>query len=259
MIVEKNLPISVCIVAGNESARIRRTLESVAGWVSEIVVVLNHDVSDGTDKIAESFGARVFREPWKGFIGQKNSAAEKCTQPWLLNIDADEVVSPGLKQALHALFAGQPAHAAYQFPRCTLFYDRWIRHGDWYPDRVLRLWRRESGRWTGEEPHARLQIDGSIGRLKADLLHYSMEGIDHQLQKTIRYADDFTRDCQKHDRKVTFMELFTRPPWRFFRGYVLRLGFLDCWQGLTIAWMTGFYTFLRYFKAFEIQNREKAP
>ena len=93
---EARLPISVCLVAANEAHRIRGTLESVTGWVTEIVVVLNDDVNDGTDRIAESFGAKVFREPWKGFTGQKNSAAEKCGQPWLLNLDADEVVTPEL-------------------------------------------------------------------------------------------------------------------------------------------------------------------
>ncbi len=91
MTAATRLPLSVCIVASNEAHRISKALESVSGWTSEIIVVLNDNVSDGTDKIAESYGAKVFREPWKGFIGQKNSVAEKCGQPWLLNLDADEV------------------------------------------------------------------------------------------------------------------------------------------------------------------------
>src|ERR1700744_3420089 len=168
----ESIPVSVCIIAGNEAQRIRKVLESVQGGTSEIVILLNQEVNDGTDQIAKEFGAKVFREPWKGFIGQKNSAAEKCSQPWLLNLDADEAVTPELKKEIQSLLAsGTPPHTAYEFPRCTFFCGRWIRHGDWYPDRVQRLWRRGAARWAGEEPHARLQIDGTVGRLNADLLH----------------------------------------------------------------------------------------
>ncbi|HZT23127.1 MAG TPA: glycosyltransferase family 2 protein [Verrucomicrobiae bacterium] len=139
------LPISVCLIAGNEARRIRRALESVAGWTSEIIVVLNDDVNDGTDKIAESFGAKVFREPWKGHIAQKNSAAARAGAEWILGLDADEAVSPELREEIEKRFAApenlQP-FAAFSFPRCTFYCGRWIRHGDWYPDRQIRLWRR---------------------------------------------------------------------------------------------------------------------
>src|SRR5512147_1629823 len=131
----KPLPVSICIISGPEARRIGRALESVAGWAAEIILVLNQDVADGTDEIATQHGARVFREPWKGFAGQKNSAAEKATQPWLLNLDADEVVTPELAAEIAATI-GRPSisHAAYDFPRCTFYCGRWIRHGDWYPD-----------------------------------------------------------------------------------------------------------------------------
>jgi glycosyltransferase involved in cell wall biosynthesis len=250
--MENRPPISVCLIAGNEAHRISHTLESIAGWAAEIIVLLNVEVNDGTDRIAESFGARVFREPWKGFIGQKNSAAEKCTQPWLLNLDADEVVTPELRKEITALLAsGQPSHAAYEFPRCTLYCGRWIRHGDWYPDRVRRLWRQKSARWAGDEPHARLEVSGGIGRLHSDLLHYSADTINHQVAKTVQYADAFVRVAGQNHLPVTFLDLFLRPVWRFFRGYLLRLGFLDGWQGFAIAWMTAFYTFLRYVRVRE--------
>src|SRR5437899_2607062 len=234
------LPISICMVSGAEAQRIGRALESVAAWATEIIVVLNSEVSDGTDEIATRHGAQVFREPWKGFVGQKNSAAEKATQPWLFNLDADEMVSPALAEELSRIFdtrsrsggaeaqistaredgkeklepakelrrpegedgplsptlspsegerektglVGGPhatrnadfdsahagCYAAYEFPRCSFYCGRWIRHGDWYPDRVLRLWLRDKGRWVGDEPHARLEITGRVGRLRSDLL-----------------------------------------------------------------------------------------
>lgn len=224
----------------------------MAGWVGEIVVVLNEEVADGTDRLAAQQGAAVFREPWKGFIAQKNSVAAKASQPWILNLDADEVVSPALRGEIEALFADPhrlDASVAYEFPRCTLYHGRWIRHGDWYPDRVLRLWRKDAGEWTGVDPHAKLQVRGAVARLRGDLLHFSMETFEHQIAKTINYADDFTRHCAANGQRVRFLDMLVRPPWRFLRSYVFRLGFLDGWQGYSIAWMTAFYTFLRYAKA----------
>ena len=145
--MQKPLPLSVCMISGAEASRINRALESVAGWAGEIIVVLNEQVNDGTQEIALRYGAKVTREPWRGFIAQKNSCADKATQPWLLNLDADEVVPAELAAEIAAVVsASQPVHAAYEFPRCTYYSGRWIRHGDWYPDRVLRLWRRSTGR-----------------------------------------------------------------------------------------------------------------
>src|SRR4051812_39880995 len=127
--MEPKLPISVCIISGAEAHRIGDALKSVAGWTSEIVVLLNDDVRDGTDKVAESFGAKIYREPWRGFIKQKNSVSEKATQPWVLGIDADEVVSDELRNEIAATINGSPAYAAYEFPRRTFFMGRWILHG----------------------------------------------------------------------------------------------------------------------------------
>lgn len=251
------LPITVCIISGNEAHRITPTLQCVAGWVSEIVVVINETVNDGTDKIVESFGGKVFREPWKGNIAQNQSATDKATCDWLLSLDADEVVSPELAKEIQNLFASPDMAArfdAYDFPRCTLFYDKWIRHGEWYPDRKLRLWKRGQGKWGGVFPHGRVVVNGNTGHLSGELMHYSMESMEQMLQKTIRYANEFAETCRNERLRISFVQLLVRPPWRFLRGYVFKLGFLDGWRGLTIAWMAAFYTFLRYLKAYEEQN-----
>ncbi len=246
------------MITGAEAVRIQRTLESVAGWAGEIIVVLNEDVSDGTDRIAESYGAKVFREPWKGFVGQKNSAADKCSQPWLLNLDADEIVPPELQNEIATVVTlAQTPYAAYEFPRCTFYCGRWIRHGDWYPDRVLRLWRRTAARWVGQEPHAHLEVIGQIGRLRSDLSHFSMENMSHHVRKTNSYSDIFA--SQHAGLKVGVLELWFRPWWRFARGYFLRLGFLDGWQGYAIARMVAFETFLRYAKVPEAQTSKAEP
>ena len=245
------MPISVCLISGAEANRIGRALESVAGWTSEIVVVLNEDVRDGTEEIARALGAQVFREPWKGHIAQKNSAAAKAAQPWLLGLDADEVVSPELREEILRLFAragGAEPFAAYSFPRCTRFCGRWIRHGDWYPDRKTRLWKRGCAEWGGVDPHDKVHVRGQTGRLKGDLMHDHGEGINGLVAKIARYSDDFARDAQQTGRRATWLDLAVRPAWRFVRSYCLRMGFLDGWQGCYIAWLTAFYTATRYAK-----------
>jgi glycosyltransferase involved in cell wall biosynthesis len=256
---EKKLSISVCIIAGNEAARIRRTLESVADWTSEIIVVLNDDVNDGTDKIAESFGAKIFREPWKGFGAQKNSAADKAAQPWLLNLDADEIVSPVLRDEIHRSLAQPGGHAAFCFPRSTAFCGRWIRHGDWYPDRQTRLWQRGKARWTAAQVHETLQVDGSVGKLHGELLHHMADSIDAQIKKISAYSEAFSREAIARGRGASASDLFFRPAWRFVRGYFFRLGFLDGWQGAYIAWMTAFYTATRYAKVRAAQENKTGP
>jgi glycosyltransferase involved in cell wall biosynthesis len=239
-------PISVCIVSGAEAHRIGRTLESVASWTSEIIVVLNEEVRDGTEEIALGFGAKVFREPWKGFIGQKNSAAEKCTGQWLLNLDADEIVPPQLAAEMQQV-VGQTdgRRAAYEFPRCTFYCGRWIRHGDWYPDRVLRLYRQGAAHWAGEEPHAQLQVRGAVGRLRSDLLHFSNESIARQIAKIAPYHADFVERRLAAGKSTGLFDLAVRPPWRFLRAYFLRLGFLDGWPGFYIAALSAFSTLTR--------------
>jgi len=242
------LPISVCIIAGNEAARIRRGLESVAGWTSEIIVVLNADVNDGTDKIAAEFGARVFREPWKGFGPQKNSAADKATQGWLLNLDADEEVTPALREEIRRAVADPASPAAFCFPRLTQFCGRWIRHGDWYPDRQTRLWRRGLARWSDAQVHETAVVKGTLGRLGGELRHHLPDTIDRQIAKIATYTEAFARSAESEQRPASSFDLFIRPAWRFVRSYIFRLGFLDGWQGIYIAWMTAFYTATRYAK-----------
>jgi len=252
------LPISVCIIAGNEASRIRRALDSVAGWTSEIIVVLNDDVNDGTDKIAEEFGAKIFHEPWKGHIAQKNSSAQKASSKWILGLDADESISPALKKEIQELFARPErlqGFAAFSFPRCTFYGGRWIRHGDWYPDRQIRLWQRGQAQWGGIDPHDKLLVRGRIGKLKSDLHHLSNDSVNTRIQKIISYTDEFVRQHSQGAAGPVISGLIIRPGWRFLRAYLLRLGFLDGWQGLFIAWLNAFSTASKYAKMRERESR----
>ncbi len=256
---ENRLPISVCVVAGNEAHRIRRALDSVAGWTGELVLAIDDKVTDGTDKIGQSYGAKIISQPWRGHAVHRDFASANASQPWLLAIDADEVIPPELRDEIIRLFEQNkfnPPCAAYSFPRCTLYHGRWIRHGDWYPDRKARLWRRGRANWGSLHLHESLVVDGETGEMKNDLLHYSMESLAHEMKKTMLQVDYFAQECAARKKKVSLAEVMFRPGWRFFRSYCLRLGFLDGWQGLAIARIIAIYTFLRYLNVYEIQNEK---
>jgi glycosyltransferase involved in cell wall biosynthesis len=260
--MEERLPISVCMISGPEASRIGRSLESVTGWVAEIIVVLNTEVNDGTDAIAGRYGAKIYREAWKGHIAQKNSAASKAGQTWLFGLDADEAVSSELRNELQGLFAERTVlerFAAYSVPRLTMFCGRWIRHGDWYPDRGARLWRKGQADWGGVDPHDKLLVRGPIGRLHGQLLHHNAAGFDDQIAKIAAYSEDFLRHASSQGNKAAWWDLAVRPGWRFFRSYILRRGFLDGWQGYYIARMTAFYSLTRYAKVRNLQQRKMSP
>lgn len=245
------LPVSVCMIAGAEEARIGRSLRAVEDWVSDIHVVINQDVADATGQIALDSGAQIYREEWKGHIAQKNSAANKATQPWILALDADEVVSDSLRTEILRLFEESDrlgANSAWCFPRTTEVCGRFIRHGDWYPDRQTRLWKRGQAKWGGVNPHDKLIVDGSVGKLNGDLLHYGVLSLNQQLSKIPSYSDRFVEDRLSRGRRASLIDLWFRPFWTFFRGYFLRLGFLDGWQGLYVARMNAFTTLTRYSK-----------
>lgn len=254
------LPISVCIISGAEAGRIGRALESVKDWVIEIVVVVNDNVTDGTEEVAREKGAKVFREPWKGYLAQKSSATDKCTQPWAFNLDADEVVSDELRNELIARFSdvGQLQECAgFSCPRLSQFCGRWIRHGDWYPDRLTRIWKKEQGAWGGRDPHPYVKVNGKIEKLTGDLLHFSSESIKGRLGKIVHFSDEFVAQ-HRDDPKPGMFELGVRPVWRFVRAYILRRGFLDGWQGFYIASHTAFGTLVRYSRLREVIEKQSA-
>lgn len=241
------------MIAGAEASRIARALESVAEWVGEIVVVINADVDDGTEQIAARHGAKIFREPWKGFRDQKNSAAQKATQQWVLSLDADEVVSTELRDDIGKLFAdGRPkGFAAFDMPRLSVCCGHWLRHGDWYPDRQIRFWRKGAAQWGGGSVHEKLVVDGPLGHLRGDLLHFSMDSLDRHLERISEYSTCFAQDWIAKGRRPGAVDLVLRPFWRFLRCYFLRLGFLDGWVGFYLAWQTAFACLTRYAKVRE--------
>lgn len=253
------LPVSVAIVAKNEAHNLPRCLASVRGWVAEIVVVLN-DTTDASETVAREAGAEVHHRPWLGYRDTKNAAVDLTHQPWVLALDADEEVSPALRAAIEA-FLAQPdvnAFAGARFPRKVWFIDRWITHGDWYPDYCLRLFYRGRARWGGDAfVHEKVEARGPVATLRGDLHHYSFPTLGSHVAKINPYADLFVRQQQTRGKQFSLAAAILRPAWRFFRAYFLKLGFLDGFPGFYIAWATAFGTFVRYSRLYEEESRRE--
>ena len=254
------LPLSISIIALNEEANLGRCLESVRGLAEEIVVV-DAGSKDRTREIAEQFGARVVQQDWLGHRDQKNVALGHCTQPWVLAIDCDEELSPELRGSIEA-FLTNPAqkNLGAWCNRKVWFLGRWITHGDWYPDRKLRLFLREKSRWSGSPEHDYIELEGPTVRLAGDLHHYSFPNINRYVEKINVFADVFLKRQKAEGKRWSLWANVTRPLWRFFRGYVIRRGFLDGFPGLWIAVATGFFAFVRYSRKYEdeVSVAEKA-
>ncbi len=256
------LPISVCLVSGAEVSRIGRCLDSVAGWTRELVVVLNADVHDGTEELVTSRGGRVHRHPWGGFREQKNLVLGYATQPWILSLDADEVVSTELRRQIEALVGRTPtavAPAGARFPRLTWFMGRWIRHGDWYPDHVLRLFRREAGRWAGSPEHTCVEVNGAVTTLTGDLLHFSNPSVNGYVQKIPYYADLYLQRQLAEGTPWRPLAVVSRAAWRFVRAYALKRGFLDGYPGFFLAVSTAYAALVRHSKLYEHLHQRTPP
>lgn len=252
------LPLSVVIVAKNEAHNLPRCLASVRGWVSDIVVALN-DTTDASEAIAQQGGARVHRLPWQGYRDTKNAALALAKENWVLSLDADEEVSAALRRSLTEFFgrADREQFAGARFPRKVWFIDRWITHGDWYPDHSLRLIRRDRARWGGDAfVHEKMECDGPVALLAGDLHHYSFPTLSSHVAKINPFADLFVRQQQARSGHFSLGAAVFRPAWRFFRAYVLKLGFLDGYPGFYIAWATAFSAFVRYSRLYEEENRK---
>jgi glycosyltransferase involved in cell wall biosynthesis len=246
------LPISVCIISGAEAGRIGKCLASVAEWTNEIVVVLNPEVQDGTDAIATSFGAKIHRHPWGGFREQKNVALNFATEPWVLALDADEEVSAELRESIvHFFEENQQRCTAARFPRKVWFLGRWITHGDWYPDYVLRLFKRENGKWAGSAEHCAVQTHGACATLTGDLLHYTNPDISSYVNKINYYADLYLQRQLAEKARWSAPAAVFRTAWRFVRAYFFRLGFMDGYPGFFIAASTAYSTLVRHSRLFE--------
>lgn len=243
--------ISVCITAGNEEQNIRRCLESVK-WADEIIVIDSFS-TDRTVEISREFTDLVFKHKWLGYIGQKNLIKDLASHPWILFIDADEEMSCELREEiLNEFEIGANINVAgYEFPRMVKYLGRWIKHGDWYPDYKMRLFRKDKAQCGGIEPHDRTTVDGIVKRLKSPLYHYTYDDITDQISTINRYSTIGSNELMEENKNFLLSDIIFRPFWGFFRSYVLKRGFMDGLPGLIIAINIAYGVFLKYAKLWE--------
>lgn len=247
------LDISVVIITHNEEKNIRRCLENL-GWAQEIVVV-DSNSTDRTVEIAREYTDKIFLHPFEGYVRQKNYALDQATSDWVLSVDADEVVTTELLDRIRRIWpAERERYDGFTVNRRSQYLGKWIGRCGWYPDRKLRLFRRQKGRWTGENLHERVQLEGRVKNLNADLLHYTYDDLADNIERIQRYSTIFAEAQHKRGRRATILDLAIRPAARFFKAYILKRGFLDGRHGLILSTTAAFYVFLKYAKLWELQR-----
>lgn len=253
-----DIRLSVTLITHNESRHIAACLKSVA-FADEWVVV-DSGSTDGTREIAESMGARVVKtDDWPGFGVQKNRALDLARGRWVLSIDADERVSESLAARIRTVIQNEQAADGYELSRISRFCGQWMRHGDWNPDRVLRLFCRERGRFTDDLVHERLQVQGRVERLAGDLLHDTMPTLDDALDKLNRYSSGRALDKVKAGGQGGLGAALGHGLWAFVRCYLLKRGFLDGRLGFVLAIYQAEGTYYRYLKMGLLTQQMRNP
>lgn len=250
------IQISAVIITLNEEQNLDRCLSSLDGLVDEIVV-LDSFSTDRTKQICTNYQVRFFEHAFKGHIEQKNHALSLATYDYVLALDADESISTVLKTSIEKVKKGWDADG-YKMNRLNNYCGQWIRHGGWYPDRKLRLFDRRKAKWSGINPHDRIQMEvGSrIGKLKGDLHHYTIRTIAEHDKQIEKFSTIRSKELFKAGKKPDFYHLALKPYIKFFTAYFLKLGFLDGKNGYTIARKSSKGYRMRYQKLKELYSNK---
>ncbi|HTP68942.1 MAG TPA: glycosyltransferase family 2 protein [Dongiaceae bacterium] len=247
---EKNR-ISVCIIAQNEEQSLPRVLKSVAGGVADEVVVVDGGSSDRTQEIARTLGAKVHFRAFTNHADQKNYAASLASNDWILLLDADEELSPELRNSLLEWKKLEADFAVYEMPRLTWYLGAWVRHSRWYPDYQRRLYRRDRTKFSGVI-HSGLDYQGRIGRLRGDMLHYTIRTFPEHEAKLEKYTTAIAKEMFERGKRSWRWGVWVAAPWSWFRHFVLGAGFLDGRRGVLIALMAARGVRLKYQKLGEL-------
>ena len=241
------MKISATIITFNEERNIARVIESLR--CCDEILVLDSGSNDRTVEIANKLGARVVEASWHGYAAQKNIAAQCACHDWILSLDADESLSEALEAEIWHIKKTGPEFDGYTVPRMAQYLGRWILHSGWYPDRKVRLFDRRKAKWVGEFVHESVSVQGTVGHLHSNLLHFTCNSLSEHLRTMDRYTTLAAQEIAGRQDTVPLSRLLLDPPSTFLQTYFLKLGFLDGAEGLAIAYMAAFYNFTKYFKA----------
>ncbi|MCK4385804.1 MAG: glycosyltransferase family 2 protein [candidate division Zixibacteria bacterium] len=243
--------ISAIVITYNEEKNIGRCLSSIA-WVDEIVVV-DSESTDDTKKIASEFTPRVFDIKWEGFGKAKDFAKDKASHPWILSVDADEVVTEDLKEEIQNITKSEDSLDGYYISRKSNFLGKWIKHA-WSPDYVLRLFKKDMGKFDDSIVHEKVEVEGEKGYLKNVLLHYTDPDFDHYLEKLNRYTSLGAKQLFGKGKRAKLFDVIFRPLAVFFKMYLVKRGFLDGLPGFILAVSSAFHVFSKYVKLWHLTS-----
>ncbi len=244
--------LSFIVITKNEEANIAKCLESVK-WADEIIV-LDSGSSDKTVEICKTFTPHVFETDWQGFGVQKQRALEKATGDWVLSIDADEIISPALRVEIETAIT-QNQFDAFLLPRLSSYCGKFIKHGGWYPDYILRLFRRELGRFTDDVIHEYVIVEGKIGKLNMPILHESYSDLSEVLEKVNSYSTLQAQKLFERGVKSSLSKAILRAWWKFIQTYFVKAAFLDGQHGFMLAISSAESVYYKYLKLLELQNK----
>lgn len=248
------LPLSVYMITYNNGETIEKALQSVAGWADEVVVVDSHS-TDGAQEIIQRYTERLVHYDTSDLREKYQYAQDQCRNDWVLFIDADEWLTPPLKEEIEEVVSGQTPYFGFVVNRRNVYLGREIRHGGWYPDREIRLYRREHGLWKGGI-HAKITVNGRVGNLRNHYMHAPYADTAHQIRTIDRYSEAFAEDLRLSGRRFHLINMIARPLYRFVRDYVMKWGFLDGVPGLIIVASTMYYVFMKHAKLWEMEMKE---
>lgn len=246
------VPLSVAIITKDEEGNLPDCLQSVA-FAGQIVVVDSGSI-DGTVRIASACGCDVFTESWRGFGPQKQTAVDKCRNQWVLILDADERIPPETAEMIIKIVSEPPVAAGYSFPRKNFFQGRWIKHAGWWPDRVVRLFRRDCGCLTDAKVHEAVKVKGSVVALDYAIEHFTESRLSEIIKKIDRYSNLAAEEAFAAGQKSSVWGAALRAKLTFIQDYILRLGFLDGTQGFTLAVTDAVNKFFKYAKLSELNK-----
>ncbi len=245
------IPVSVVIAAKNEERNIEDALGSVSRFRE--IIVIDDFSEDSTAEIAKKYTGNIFQIKWQGYAKQKQSGIDKASLPWVLVLDADERVTDALADEIGTAIKS-PAYQAYYIPRKNFFLGRWIRHGGWWPDYTLRLFRKDAAHMEQRQVHEKIITDGKTAYCKNPMEHYTYREISDYIKKMDTYSALAAKELHKNGTRFRFYQLIVKPPATFFRMFILQQGCRDGFHGFVLAVLYSFYTFLKYLKLWEIEK-----
>jgi len=245
------MTLSVIIITKNESAHISGCLQSVA-WADEIIV-LDSGSQDDTVELCRAVTDKVYSTDWQGFGIQKQRALDKATGDWVLSIDADEIVTPELKAEIQQAMQSSDING-FEIPRLSNYCGRAMRHGGWFPDYVLRLFRREFGQFTNHVVHERIVVEGNIARLNTPFLHDAFVDFEEVLHKVNNYSTLGATVLYDRGVRSSLPKAIMKGLWTFIRTYFLKAAFLDGQQGLMLAISNAEGAYYKYVKLWALQQ-----